>query len=110
VNKVGIMIPIYRAGPEILSWVWAANTGSVLKSLCVATEKQMMKCDWCHCEFVPGTAWGRFCSTSCHDRYHIDERRKAIAAYRAQQRVERSLSFFTDDLNDVTRNSQRRRA
>ena len=57
----------------------------------------MMKCNWCHCEFVPGTACARFCSTACHDRYHIDERRKAIAAYRAQQRVEQSGSFFQRD-------------
>jgi hypothetical protein len=68
----------------------------------------MMKCNWCHCEFVPGTAWARFCSTRCHDSYHVDFRKKAIAAYKAQQR---SLSFFDADINDATRNTvERRRA
>jgi len=58
----------------------------------------MMKCNWCQRQFVPGTAWARFCSTRCHDSYHCDERKKAIAAYRAQQRVERSASFFSSTM------------
>jgi hypothetical protein len=72
----------------------------------------MLSCDWCGREFAPSRDGARFCSTACHDRYHIDERRKALAAYRAQRRVEQSLYFFEADLNDVTRNTEptRRRA
>jgi len=74
-----------------------------------------MLCDWCQRKFVPSRDGARFCCTACHDRYHIDERRKAIAAYRAQQRVERPVSFFCSALQPAAdemdeRNTVRRRA
>jgi hypothetical protein len=74
-----------------------------------------MLCDWCQRQFVARRDGARFCSTACHDRYHIDERRKALAAYRAQQRVERSASFFSSALQPAAdetdeRNTVRRRA
>jgi len=74
-----------------------------------------MLCDWCQRKFVPSRDGARFCCTACHDRYHIDERRKAIAAYRAQQRVERPVSFFSSALQPAAdemdeRNTVRRRA
>jgi hypothetical protein len=55
---------------------------------------RMQSCDWCQREFVPSRGGARFCCQRCHDSYHIDERRKALAGYRAQQRLERA-SFFT---------------
>ena len=74
-----------------------------------------MLCDWCQRKFVPSRDGARFCCTACHDRYHIDERRKALAAYRAQQRVERSASFFSPTMQPVDddgdeHNTIRRRA
>ena len=72
------------------------------------TEKgRMISCDWCKTRFVPSKITSRFCCTDCHDRYHVDLRRKAMAAYKTQQQ---SLYFFRDDLNDATRNTERRRA
>src|SRR5262249_52059701 len=55
---------------------------------------RMLFCNWCSREFVARREGSRFCSTACHDRYHIDERRKALAAWRAQQCVKRSASFL----------------
>jgi len=57
-----------------------------------------MLCDWCQRQFVPSKSSSRFCCTACHDRYHCDERRKALAAYRAHQRAERAASFFSPAL------------
>jgi len=75
----------------------------------------MLYCDWCHREFIPNRAGSRFCCTVCHDRYHIDERRKALQMYRAQQQIERSASFFSPAIQPAAdetdeRNTIRRRA
>jgi hypothetical protein len=51
----------------------------------------MAFCDWCRREFIPIREGHRFCSVECHDNSHIDERRRALAAWRAQQRM---ASFF----------------
>jgi len=45
----------------------------------------ILKCGWCQRQFVKSRDGARFCCTACHDRYHIDERRKALAAYRQMQ-------------------------
>src|SRR5262245_4748830 len=70
---------------------------------CIRTTEviRMLSSDWCGKEFVVRREGSRFCSTACHDRYHIDERRKALAAYRAQQQVERTASFFNPGLQPV---------
>jgi hypothetical protein len=75
----------------------------------------MLCCDWCQRQFTPSRDGARFCCTGCHDRYHIDERRKALAAYRAEQRLERSAYFFSSALQPAAdetdeHNTVRRRA
>ena len=72
----------------------------------------ILKCGWCQRQFVKSRDGARFCCTACHDRYHIDERRKALAAYRQMQ----GASLFFDGLqpsvdeSDEDNNRERRRA
>jgi len=64
--------------------------------------------DRCGAPFRPGRELQRFCTKFCHDHFYTEEKRQALAAWRAQQRA---LSFFDADLNDATRNTgERRRA
>jgi hypothetical protein len=39
-------------------------------------------CDNCGRDFEPMRGDQRFCQRACHDRYFIEERRRALAAYR----------------------------
>jgi hypothetical protein len=43
------------------------------------------QCDWCGAPFYQGRADHRFCSVTCGQLWHCDERRQAIAAWRARQ-------------------------
>ena len=35
--------------------------------------------------------WQRFCSESCRNQWHAEERRQALVAYRSEKRNERSV-------------------
>jgi hypothetical protein len=58
-------------------------------------KRPVIECSQCHREFTPIRVDQRFCSRSCLDRFYIDERRKAVAAYRQKQRMERATKFFS---------------
>jgi hypothetical protein len=67
-------------------------------------------CDNCGREFDRVRRSQHLCGRACHDQYFVEERRRALAAYRAQQRM---ASFFgsaiqptadvTDEDNQVRR-------
>jgi hypothetical protein len=63
----------------------------------------MAVCAWCKRPFSAIRDSHRFCSVTCHDRYHVDQRRKAMSAYLERQRIERSHIFFAPDIRDATR-------
>ena len=68
-------------------------------------------CEFCGTAFTPRRWDQKFHSRECHDQWFAEERRRALAAYRRQQAMARSVSFFDTDLNDSTRiNTERRRA
>jgi hypothetical protein len=74
----------------------------------------LIKCAWCKREFAPTRIDAKYCCRTCLERHFIDERRRALAAYRAMQRQQRTSLFFTgsqlvDDEADE-HNTIRRRA
>lgn len=46
-------------------------------------------CDYCFGEFDPIRVDQRFCKRDCHDQYFMEERRRALAAWREMQRYQR---------------------
>lgn len=42
-------------------------------------------CEQCQGQFSPTRPWQRFCSGSCRNLWHAEERRQALAAYRSNQ-------------------------
>ena len=42
-------------------------------------------CEYCHHSVTRTRPWHRFCSGACRTLWHAQERRQALAAYRAQQ-------------------------
>ena len=41
-------------------------------------------CPTCETQFAPSRRWQKFCSETCRDGWHNEERRKALVVYRAQ--------------------------
>ena len=44
------------------------------------------ECARCATPLNPTRPWQRFCSVRCRNRWHAEERRQALAAYRADAR------------------------
>jgi len=58
-------------------------------------------CASCHREFEPWRIDQRLCGRECHDRYFVEEKRLALAAYRAQQRYPQM--FVVEDEDDAAK-------
>jgi hypothetical protein len=55
-------------------------------------QRDKITCDYCGELFVPRRKDARFCSKACHNEWHIENRRQAIALWREMQR--RQAAFF----------------
>ena len=57
----------------------------VMESDC-GLDKQIehRHCRSCVKPLIPTRQWQKFCSSACRDHWHNEERRKALAVYRAQ--------------------------
>jgi hypothetical protein len=66
----------------------------------------MACCDWCKGHFTPIRDGHRFCSISCHNEWHVLNRREAMKAW---ERMQRQQKFFAPDLNRETRIDSKRR-
>lgn len=73
-------------------------------------EREVRNCERCGAPFHPVRELQRFCSKNCHDHFYVEERRRALAAYRAQQRM---ASFFGSALqptaDELDKDNQLRR-
>jgi hypothetical protein len=49
-------------------------------------ERELRTCEHCRSPFHRVREAQRFCKKDCHDQFYMEERRRALAAYRAQQR------------------------
>jgi hypothetical protein len=54
-------------------------------------QREIRNCDRCGSPFHPVRERQRFCTTQCHDQFYMEERRRALAAWRAQRRLNGSL-------------------
>jgi hypothetical protein len=72
-------------------------------------DNGMAFCDWCQCQFTPIREGNRFCCQGCHDSYHIDERRRALAAWRAQQRGSLFLTPMHAEVEEIDEDNPLRR-
>jgi len=59
------------------------------------TNDEIRQCDFCGSSFHPVRELQRFCTKDCHDSYYPMERKQALAAWRAQQRLQRTAKFFS---------------
>jgi hypothetical protein len=50
------------------------------------TPPQRRRCDYCGAPFYQGRDDHRFCTVECNRRWHVEERRAAIAFWRARAR------------------------
>ena len=66
----------------------------------------LINCAHCHREFAPTRIDAKYCSRTCLERHFIDERRLALEMYRQMQRKGQPLSFFDDDINELTRSTE----
>jgi hypothetical protein len=55
-------------------------------------NREVRICAFCGTAFHPVRELQRFHSKDCHDRFYVEERRKALEAYRAAQAAR---NFFT---------------
>jgi hypothetical protein len=74
--------------------------------------RDIRECDRCGSPFHPVRELQRFCSKDCHDDFYTEEKRHALALWRAQQRAG---AFFgapstTLDGPDEEVQSEKRRA
>jgi len=63
------------------------------RSVTQMIHNEIRQCDFCGSAFSPVREAQRFCSKDCHDSYYPLERKRALAAWRAQQR---GSLFFSD--------------
>jgi hypothetical protein len=48
-------------------------------------------CSYCHREFERVRRYQHLCSRDCHDSYFVEERRRALDAYREMQRYQQMI-------------------
>jgi len=53
-----------------------------------SAQRTIGHCEQCHRSVSLRRPWQRFCSEGCRTRWHAQERRHALAAYRARQQEE----------------------
>jgi len=75
-------------------------------------QREKITCDYCGELFEPRRKDARFCTKACHNDWHIENRRQAIASWREMQRHHKKILRFntTPDGEDEELRSKRRRA
>jgi len=66
-------------------------------------QREVRYCDYCRSPFHPVRELQRFCCHVCHDLYYPLERKQALAAWRAQQRMQQAAKFFSPPEDDQIR-------
>ena len=64
--------------------------------------KELRCCKYCGREYEPIRYDQKFCKRECLERYFIAERREAVAAWRAQQRVAYFFGSTVQPVDDET--------
>jgi len=72
------------------------------------TEPRTDQCEHCHGSLSPIRPWQRFCSEHCRNRWHAEERRQALAAYRSNERPPRAAQVDSECTLPVTVHSWQR--
>lgn len=69
---------------SISKWLRKGEGGIMKRDCGSRKEIEGGRCPTCQKQFMPVRGWQRFCSSVCRDGWHNQERRKALALYRAQ--------------------------
>lgn len=79
--------------------------GKVKGKMQTHTEPRPDQCESCHGSLSPIRPWQRFCSARCRNRWHAEERRQALAAYRSNERPARAAQVGSECALPVTDHS-----